>query len=507
MSDLVINQKIRPDISRPQWDQRTYLGRVRHFFSLTNPLTLLSSEERQERCRQIVTDYRKGKVSPLLTVDELWDAKVLYDSTYHPDTGEKMFFLGRMSAQMPANMLINGMLLSLYRTFPGVVFSHFINQSFNAVVNYTNRSGSVKASDERLLLSYCCATGGAMSAALALNMMFKNRNSVAARLVPFAAVALANAINIPMVRSNEVTEGMELRDENGELVGRSRQMAILSIAQVTLSRIGMAMPDMVTTPIIMNRITRTTFYRTHPWMRFTEYPIQTMFAGMALLFTTPMCCALFPQKTAIEIKVGIAAAQTTQSVSIGWSQCGGAVPLAIERLKNNGFVANFDFEYFVEYTECDLSSTVRAAIKFTKELKVDLIIGPPCAQALREMTVIANIYETPVLGWGFVSQSDLSDTSRFPYLATVLPTSLSLGYVAAELLELFNWHKVALVYYKNELNYCASVIEDVETAFNDPSGWPIQIVLKEEVTPDANGTVDGVLNTIKERARDQDIEL
>ncbi|EFO98817.1 CRE-SFXN-1.2 protein [Caenorhabditis remanei] len=301
MSDLVINQKHRPDISKPQWDQRTYYGRVRHFFTLTNPLTLFSSEARQERCRQIVVDYKHGIISPTLTVSELWKAKTLYDSTFHPDSGEKMFFLGRMSAQMPGNMLINGMLLSLYRTFPGVVFSHWINQSFNAVVNYTNRSGNSKASNERLLLSYLCATGGAMSGALALNAMVKNKNSVAARLVPFAAVALANCINIPMIRSNEVTEGMELRDENGELVGRSRQMAILSIAQVTLSRIGMAMPDMVMTPIIMNRITRTMYYRTRPWMKYSEYPIQTMLAGMALFFTTPMCCALFPQKTAVEV--------------------------------------------------------------------------------------------------------------------------------------------------------------------------------------------------------------
>ncbi|UMM15867.1 hypothetical protein L5515_013117 [Caenorhabditis briggsae] len=524
MNDLVINLKTKPDISKPQWDQRTYYGRVRHFFTLTNPLTLFSSETRQEKCREIVTNYRKGIISDQLTVNELWRAKALYDATYHPDSGEKMFFLGRMSAQMPGNMLINGMLLSLYRTFPGVVFSHWINQSFNAVVNYTNRSGNVKTSNERLLLSYLCATGGAMSAALALNAMVKNKNSVAARLVPFAAVAMANCINIPMIRSNEVTEGLELRDERGELVGRSRKMAVLSIAQVTMSRIFMAMPDMVMTPIIMNRITRTAYYRTRPWMKkYSEYPIQTMLAGMALFFTTPMCCALFPQKTAVEvtklepasqneifsradapevIKIGIAAAETNQTGSVGWSVCGGAVPLAIERLRQFGFVENFDFEYIVEYTECDLGSVVRAGMKFIKEDKVDVIIGPPCAQALRTMSILASNSRKPVLGYGFVSDSDLSDVIRFPYLTTVLPNSQMLGFAVAKVLQQYHWSRVAMLYYQSDIQYCSSVMTDVESTLSDPEAdFDVNIVIKAEIYLNDNQTTDIVLQSVKSRAR------
>ncbi|CAA15970.2 Sideroflexin-1 [Caenorhabditis elegans] len=198
MNDLVINQKILPDISKSKWDLDTYSGRVKHYFASANPMTLFTSSNTQEMCRKIVVDYKKGIINPELTMDELWSAKILYDSVYHPDTGEKMFCLGRMSAQTPANMVITGMLLSCYRTCPGIIFSHWINQSFNAIVNYTNRSGNCRTTNQQLLYSYFCATGAATTAALGLNMMVKNSHGLAGRLVPFVAVAVANAINIPM---------------------------------------------------------------------------------------------------------------------------------------------------------------------------------------------------------------------------------------------------------------------------------------------------------------------
>jgi sideroflexin-1/3 len=50
--------------------------------------------------KNIVENYRHGIIArPGMTFDELWGAKYLYDSAFHPDTKEKMFILGRMSAQ------------------------------------------------------------------------------------------------------------------------------------------------------------------------------------------------------------------------------------------------------------------------------------------------------------------------------------------------------------------------------------------------------------------------
>ncbi|KAH8246949.1 hypothetical protein KR032_004961 [Drosophila birchii] len=289
----------RVNIDEPKYDQNTYIGRAKHFFLVTNPLNVLASSAKLEEARQIVLKYRAGKDVPeCQTIDDVWRAKYLYDSAFHPETGEKQIVFGRMSAQMPMNTVITGGMMAFYKSTGAVVFWQWFNQTYNAVVNYTNRSGTTPISQQQLVTSYCLATGGALATALSLNRAVRNMNPLLGRLVPLVAVAAANCINIPCMRMQELKNGVVLLDENNTEMGVSKKAAAVGISAVILSRIAMAIPGMTLTPMLMNNLEKRGFLAKYPR---SNAPIQTLFCGFVLIFATPLGCAFFKQRAGIKV--------------------------------------------------------------------------------------------------------------------------------------------------------------------------------------------------------------
>jgi tricarboxylate carrier len=196
----------RIDIESPRFDQSTFIGRARHFATVTNPLNLLATEQQLNDVKYIVEAYRSGKSLEDLgiTENELWAAKQLYDSAFHCQTGEKLFILGRMSCQAPANMIISGCMMTFYKTTPQVVLWQTVNQSFNAIVNYSNRNASVPVTTPQLATASAAATAAGVLTALGFNKVIQASPALASgivgRFVPLLAVAAANCVNIPLMR-------------------------------------------------------------------------------------------------------------------------------------------------------------------------------------------------------------------------------------------------------------------------------------------------------------------
>ncbi|ETE73193.1 Sideroflexin-3, partial [Ophiophagus hannah] len=245
------------NINEPRWDQSTFMGRAKHFFTVTDPRNLLLSSKALEDARRVIQNYRMGKVQPGLTEDQLWRAKYIYDSAFHPDTGEKMILIGPFGSPD---------YLFSCRTAPAMVFWQWVNQSFNAIVNYTNRSGDAPITVKQLGTAYVSATTGAVVAALGLKSLTKHLPSIIGRYVPFAAVAAANCINIPLTRQRELKFGIPIMDEHGNRLGESKKAAQQAIR--------------------------------YPWM---NAPLQIGLVGLTLVFATPLCCAFFPQKSSMRM--------------------------------------------------------------------------------------------------------------------------------------------------------------------------------------------------------------
>ncbi|XP_045490267.1 sideroflexin-1-3 isoform X1 [Pieris rapae] len=287
------------DLSQPRYDQSSYAGRAKHFLLLTNPLNAFASTEQLDEAKKVVTEFKRSRRMPAgYDLDKLWAAKYLYDSAYHPDTGEKMFVLGRMAAQAPMNTIITGCMITFYKTTAAIVFWQWVNQTFNALVNYTNRGGDAPMSMTHLLGSYCAACGGALGTALYLNSKVKNMSPIYSRLVPFAAVCGANFINIPMMRSGELMNGTPVFTPDGKRVGESKAAARYGISLVIVSRIFMALPGMTVTPIITNIATQRGLFCHYPK---AVIPFQLFLVGLCVTFATPLCCAIFDQRASLAV--------------------------------------------------------------------------------------------------------------------------------------------------------------------------------------------------------------
>ena len=88
----------------------TYTGRFCHFFRQQNPLNVLATSEQLKTAKDIITT---SDVT-LPKCEEYWKSKYLYDSAYHPTTGELLVLPGRMSFQAPGNSLLALGMLTFY---------------------------------------------------------------------------------------------------------------------------------------------------------------------------------------------------------------------------------------------------------------------------------------------------------------------------------------------------------------------------------------------------------
>jgi len=167
----------------------------------------------------------------------------------------------------------------------GILFWQITNQSLNVAINSANANKSTTLSTTTLLQSYLLAVSASCSVALGLNALVPRlkrlsptTKTLLTRLVPFAAVASAGALNVFLMRGEEIRRGIDVfpvlseeekrqREKDGKEVqslGKSRKAATLAVGETALSRVFNSTPIMVLPALVLVRLQKTEWLKRRP---------------------------------------------------------------------------------------------------------------------------------------------------------------------------------------------------------------------------------------------------
>ncbi|KAI1808465.1 Tricarboxylate/iron carrier [Daldinia bambusicola] len=306
------------ELPESQYDLSTYWGRVKQTATITDPRTLFVGKHGLEHAKNLLVAYKQGEIKEM--TPELWKAKKIVDSTLHPETGEPVLLPFRMSCFVFSNLVVTAGMLTPGLSNTGTVLWQIANQSLNVAINHANANKSNPLSYSKIAQSYFLAVGASCSVAVGLNSIIPrlkrfspSTKLVLGRLVPFAAVASAGALNVFLMRGEEMRTGIDVypvlseadkarlaREGKAEndvpSLGKSRKAATLAVGETALSRVFNSSPIMVVPPLLLVRLQRTRWLQKNP--RYT-LPINLgLILGMSFL-ALPFALAAFPQRQKI----------------------------------------------------------------------------------------------------------------------------------------------------------------------------------------------------------------
>ncbi|XP_038046122.1 sideroflexin-5-like [Patiria miniata] len=283
-----------------RFNQDNFLGRYRHFLDVIDPRTLFVSKKQLDDAVTLLDHFKNGNLPEGITNKQLWQAQKIKQAIIHPDTEKKIFMPFRMSGFVPfGTPAVVGMLLP-NPTLASTLFWQWLNQSHNACCNYANRNATKETSTQRFVMGYVGAVTSACSIAAGLSILLKRATAfspttrmVVQRFVPFPAVATANVCNVTLMRFTELSDGIEVEDSKGNVVGTSKIAAKMALTETALTRIVMPAPILLIPPVIMTFIeNKTNFLKRFPRLHL---PLQVVVCTSAFAFALPLAISLFPQ--------------------------------------------------------------------------------------------------------------------------------------------------------------------------------------------------------------------
>eukprot|EP00344_Euplotes_crassus_P000805 CAMPEP_0196999536 /NCGR_PEP_ID=MMETSP1380-20130617/4692_1 /TAXON_ID=5936 /ORGANISM="Euplotes crassus, Strain CT5" /LENGTH=349 /DNA_ID=CAMNT_0042416491 /DNA_START=14 /DNA_END=1063 /DNA_ORIENTATION=- len=311
-----IDKLISFDLSTPEYNQETYSGRFMTLFRTQNPFFTFASTSKINAARKMVAEYEKTKEefesqnkTLLITKEEaknLRNAQYLIGSSVHPDTNQILAPYQRFCSYSVINIpILFGMILSK-QTTGTVIFWQWINQTYNAAINYSNRNASSDLGTSGLLKAYSAAVISSISIGLGMKRLlapysrkFKGPGQLFFNfIINVSAIGSAGVINVLIMRSEEMKKGITLTDSKGNEVGKSPIIGKDAVTKTALSRVILPIPPLLLPTIAFFFMEKRSLV---PKSRIAKALTESVIFFCSMVFAPPMCCALFKQNCSVEV--------------------------------------------------------------------------------------------------------------------------------------------------------------------------------------------------------------
>jgi sideroflexin-5 len=303
-------------IEEPLFDTNTYLGRFEEFRAVANPLHAFYTNSRIRQMQKLIENQKQAEQAQFektgdrripLTREQIRDlriAETVISTAIHPDTKQMLPWTQRFSSFLPMNIPICfGFIIAAPTPF-NTIFWQWVNQTYNAWLNYGNRNASSNYTMEDISKSYVAACASSITIGLGIRKMLAKRSAAAtgASLIllnsvsSFFACASAGFLNAYFMRQTEMQKGISvLHPDTDEELGKSQACAYQAVMKTAISRIFLNVTIFVP-PLFLVAIEKA---RLMPQNWYLKTLVEAVCITGELYLAVPVGIAMFPQKGSI----------------------------------------------------------------------------------------------------------------------------------------------------------------------------------------------------------------
>jgi len=297
-------QTVPFSLSQPEYDQSTFKGRFMGLLKAQNPLNAFLMTNKIEKSMKLISEQVELEKKALENgsqvmmtpemIKRIRKAQYEVASSVHPDTNQILPFYQRFCSYSIINIpVLFGMILSP-QTTTSIILWQWVNQTYNAMLNYSNRNASSNLDMKGLGIAYGSAVTASISIGLGMRkilspytknvkgpgLLFSNF------LINVTAIGCAGVLNVLIMRSSEMKEGITLVDKEGTPTGKSQIIGKSAVLKTAATRVILPIP-----PLLIPTVAFYLLEKKHmiPKNRAGKLFMETAIFFSSMAFAPPLC--------------------------------------------------------------------------------------------------------------------------------------------------------------------------------------------------------------------------